>query len=112
MLWPSRTRRSEQKELEKRENKRLEDEEKGKNEKKLAQMLDENEVEMVALVAKQEQKERMAMAKKRKVDQLETNKLMTAQNVRFLSVKIYYCVLITFATTVLFRRNETPLKDI
>ena len=60
MLWPSRTRRSEQKELEKRENKRLEDEEKGKNEKKLAQTLDENEV-----------------------DQLETNNLMTAQNVRF-----------------------------
>ena len=89
MLWPSRTRRSEQKELEKRENKRLEDEEKGKNEKKLAQTLDENEV-----------------------DQLETNNLMTAQNVRFLSVKNYYCVLTTFSATVLFRRDETPIKDI
>ena len=46
-------------------------------------LLDENEVEMVALVAKQEQKERMPMAKKRKVDQLETNKLMTAPECPF-----------------------------
>ena len=98
MLWPSRTRRSEQKErglrvereeLVKRENKQLEGEDKGKNEKELAQMLDENEV-----------------------DQLETNNLMTAQNVRFLSVKNYYCVLTTFSATVLFRRDETPIKDI
>ena len=63
LLWPSRTRRSEQnerglrverEELVKRENKQLDDEEKRKNEKELAQMLDENEVEMVALIAKQE----------------------------------------------------------
>ena len=60
LLWPSRTRRSEQKELEKRENKQLKDEEKGKNEKKLAHMLDENEV-----------------------DQLETNNLMTAPECPF-----------------------------
>ena len=48
LLWPSRTRRSEQnerglrverEELVKRENKQLEDEEKRKNEKELAQML-------------------------------------------------------------------------
>ena len=79
MLWPSRTRRSEQKErglrvegeeLVERENKQLEDEKKGKNEKELAQMLDENEVEMVTLIAKHEQEERMAMAKKRKINQL------------------------------------------
>ena len=59
-----------------RENKQLEEEQKRKNEESLALLIKENKVQMAKMMAKmmakQEQKERAA--RKRKADQIETNK--------------------------------------
>ena len=75
-----------------RENKQLEEEQKRKNEESLALLIKENKVQMAKMMAKmmakQEQKERAA--RKRKADQIETNKQTTAPEcpVRLLKNKL------------------------
>ena len=57
----------------KRENRQLEEEERKVREENLAKLLDENEAEMALLVEEEE-----GLAKRRKIDQLETNRQPTA----------------------------------
>ena len=59
-------------------NRQFEEEERKVREENLAKLLDENEAQMALLVEEEEKEEEEGLAKRRKIDQLETNRQPTA----------------------------------
>ena len=99
-----------------RENKQLEEEQRRKNEESLAFLLLENEAQLANLVAQQEEeeekKEGESVSRKRKVEELETNKQPAAPEcpVCLLEFQLFVCC--STPVTGLPRRDGSSHKDI
>ena len=99
-----------------RENKQLEEEQRRKNEESLAFLLLENEAQLANLVAQQEEeeekKEGESVSRKRKVEELETNKQPAAPEcpVCLLEFQLFVCC--SNFVTGLPRRDGASNKDI
>ena len=100
-----------------RENKQLEEEQRRKNEERLAFLLLENETQLANLVAKQEEEEEEkkkeeGVSRKRKVEELETNKQPAAPECPVCLFEFQLFVCCSNSVTGLPRRDGSSHKDI
>ena len=99
-----------------RENKQLEEEQRRKNEERLAFLLLENEAQLANLVAKHEEEEEKkkgeSVSRKRKVEELETNKQPAAPECPVCLFEFQLFVCCSNSVTGLPRRDGASNKDI
>ena len=99
-----------------RENKQLEEEQRRKNEERLAFLLLENETQLANLVAKQEEEEEKkkeeGVSRKRKVEELETNKQPAAPECPVCLFEFQLFVCCSNSVTGLPERDGASNKDI
>ena len=99
-----------------RENKQLEEEQRRKNEERLAFLLLENEAQLANLVAKHEEEEEKkkgeSVSRKRKVEELETNKQPAAPECPVCLFEFQLFVCCSNSVTGLPGRDGASNKDI